>query len=103
MDDQARNLVELVDEEGKTVQFEHLMTLEHEGKEYVMLTALESTDDSEEDEVFILRIDQDGKGEDCYVTVDDEDILQAVFEKFVAICEQDELYDEDEENEGDEE
>ncbi len=104
MDDQERNVVELVDEEGKAVQFEHLMTLEHEAKQYVMLTALESTDDSEEDEVFILRIDQDDKGEDCYVTVDDEDTLQAVFEKFVALCEQDELYDEDEEEtEGDEE
>lgn len=83
------NVVELMDEDGESVRFEHLMTLEHEGALYVMLTALEATPDTDEDEVFILRIEKDDQGEDCYVTVDDEDTLQAVFEKFVQISEQD--------------
>lgn len=85
------NVVELVDEDGETVRFEHLMTLEHEGDLYVMLTALEATPDTDEDEVFILRIEKDDQGEDCYVTVDDEDTLQAVFEKFVSLSEQDDM------------
>lgn len=89
MDMDEENVVELVDEDGQSVRFEHLMTLEHEGELYVMLTALEATPDTDEDEVFILRIEKDEQGEDCYVTVDDEDILQAVFEKFVALSEQD--------------
>jgi putative Holliday junction resolvase len=83
------NVVELVDEDGQSVRFEHLMTIEHEGDLYVMLTALEATPDTDEDEVFILRIEKDDQGEDCYVTVEDEDVLQAVFEKFVALSEQD--------------
>ena len=37
------NVVELVDEDGQSVRFEHLMTIEHEGDLYVMLTALEAT------------------------------------------------------------
>ena len=85
------NVVELVDEDGETVRFEHLMTLEHEGDLYVMLTALEATPDTDEDEVFILRIEKDDQGEDCYVTVDDEETLQAVFEKFVSLSEQDDM------------
>ena len=66
------------------------VTLEHEGELYVMLTALEATPDTDEDEVFILRIEKEAQGEDCYVTVDDENILQAVFEKFVRLSEADE-------------
>ncbi|MDR3051930.1 MAG: Holliday junction resolvase RuvX [Oscillospiraceae bacterium] len=94
-DGQEDNVVELVDEQGETVRFAHLMTLEHKGESYVILTALENTSDSQEDEVFILRIDQDDQGEDCYVTVDDEDVMQAVFDEFVAICEQDDAAEEE--------
>lgn len=88
MDDE--NVIELVDEDGETVQFEHLMTLEHEDELYVVLTMLEATPDTDEDEVFVLRIDKDDQDEDCYVTIDDEDVMQAVFDKFVALAEQDE-------------
>lgn len=91
MEIDEENVVELVDEDGQSVRFEHLMTLEHEGDLYVMLTALEATPDTDEDEVFILRIEKDDQGEDCYVTVDDEDTLQAVFEKFVSLSEQDDM------------
>ncbi len=83
------DIVELIDEDGQSVRFEHLMTLEHEGELYVMLTALEATPDTDEDEVFILRIEKDAQGEDCYVTVDDENILQAVFGKLVRLSEAD--------------
>lgn len=94
MDLDEENVVELVDEDGQSVRFEHLMTLEYEGDLYVMLTALEATPDTDEDEVFILRIEKDEQGEDCYVTVDDEDTLQAVFEKFVSLSEQDDMGEE---------
>ena len=93
VDEEQEGVVELIDEDGQSVRFEHLMTLEHEGDLYVMLTALEATPDTDADEVFILKIDKDEQGEDCYVTVDDEDTLQAVFDKFVAISEADGLDD----------
>ena len=37
------NLVQLQDENGKDVNFEHLMTIEHEGNYYVVLEATEDT------------------------------------------------------------
>ncbi len=95
---EQENLVELVDEEGNPVQFVHLMTLEYEGHEYVLLTGADD-EDGEESEVYILRIEKDDKGEDCYVTVEDEDLMQAVFDKFVVLSEQDEESD-DEPDEG---
>ena len=44
------NLVQLQDENGKDVNFEHLMTIEHEGNYYVVLEATEDTDDCKEGE-----------------------------------------------------
>lgn len=100
MDDQRNteqdDLVELIDEEGNPVQFRHLMTLEHGGAAYVLLGAVEDEEDEDGSEVYILRIDRDDKGEDCYVAVEDEKVLQEVFDKFVEIAEQDPEFDEDE-------
>ncbi len=31
------NIIELVDEQGQAVEFEHLMTVEHEGSYYIVL------------------------------------------------------------------
>ena len=43
------NLVQLQDENGKDVNFEHLMTIEHEGNYYVVLDCLLYTSPSPRD------------------------------------------------------
>jgi uncharacterized protein YrzB (UPF0473 family) len=70
-----------VDEDGNEVDFEHLMTLEHEGKPYICLVPVDPMEDVGEDELVILRIETDAEGNDVYATVDDADELDAVFEK----------------------
>ncbi|MDD4080676.1 MAG: DUF1292 domain-containing protein [Eubacteriales bacterium] len=86
-DDEDSNLVELTDEDGNVAQFEYLDTLEHKGESYVVFMAVqddeEDEDEDEEGEVVILKIAQDDKGEDIYVTVEDEDIVQEVFDMFM--------------------
>ena len=84
------NIVELIDEEGKEVSFEHLMTLEHNGKAYVCLAPVEPDDDIGEDELVILRIEAGEDGNDAYVTIDDDEELDDVFEKYLEIAEADE-------------
>ena len=84
------DIVELVDEDGKEVRFEHLMTLEHKGNTYVCLAPVEPDEDIGEDELVILRIDTDEDGNDAYVTIDDEEELDDVFEKYLEIAEADE-------------
>ena len=86
----CRYLAELVDEDGNAVRFEHLMTLEHEGKPYICLVPLDPMEDVSEDELVILRIDTDSEGNDVYATVEDEAELDAVFEKYLEIAEADE-------------
>ena len=83
------NIIELVDEQGQAVEFEHLMTVEHEGSYYIVLMAAQEDEDNEEGDVVILKMEKDDKGEDCYVTIEDDDVLQAVFDKFVAAVEED--------------
>lgn len=83
-------IIELTDEDGVTTQFEYLTTIEHEGGEYVVLMVLddEETDD-EEGEVLILKIEQDPETkEDVYVSLDDDEVSQAVFDKFLAEMEE---------------
>lgn len=78
-------LIQLRDENGNEVNFEHLMTMEHEGSYYVVLEATEDTDDCKEGEAIILKIIQDDEsGEDIYVTIEDEAEFNAVFDKCMA-------------------
>lgn len=83
------DIIELIDEDGNEVSFEHLMTLEHGGKAYICLVPVEPMEDIAEDELVIMRIETDEEGNDYYATVDNEDELDAVFEKYLEIAEAD--------------
>ena len=83
------NLVQLQDENGKDVNFEHLMTVEHEGSYYVVLEATEDMDDCKEGEAIILKIVRDEQsGEDVYATIEDEAEFNTVFDKCMAAMEE---------------
>ena len=80
---------QLQDENGNDVNFEHLMTVEHEGSYYIVLEATEDTDDCKEGEAIILKIIQDEEsGEDVYATIEDEAEFNAVFDKCMAIMDE---------------
>lgn len=87
--EQDERIVEMIGEDGTPVQFEHLMTLEHGESLYLLLTPAEPETPDEEGAVVIMRIDTDDSGEDCYVVEEDEEILESVFARFMAILEED--------------
>ena len=79
------NIVILNDEDGNEVKFEFLDLVELDDEEYVVL--LPVTDEGEEDEgeVVILKVednDDEESEEESYVSVDDEETLNKVFEIF---------------------
>lgn len=83
MTEERDDLVVLVDENGEEAEFEHLDTFEFNGNEYVVLLPFEQEDDgSGMEEVVILKIDRSADGEDSFLTIDDDDELDAVFEQF---------------------
>ena len=75
------NIIVLNDEEGNETEFEFLDLIEYEGEEYVVLLPVEESDDA--GEVVILKLeDTESEDEESYVSVDDEEILNKVFEIF---------------------
>jgi len=77
------NIIVLNDENGDEVEFEFVDLIEHKGKSYVVLLPVLDDDEEDDGEVVILEV-QDGENEDeeAYVSIDDEEILQEVFEIF---------------------
>lgn len=76
------NIVVLNDEDGNEVEFEFLDLIEYEGEEYVVLLP---NDEEEDDagEVLILKLeDTESEDEESYVSVEDEEVLNKVFEIF---------------------
>ncbi len=83
MSEQERDdIVVLLGEDGEEVEFEHLDTIELNDSEYVVLLPLDEQENEEVDEVVILKIERNDEGEDSFITVDDEEELNAVFEEF---------------------
>jgi uncharacterized protein YrzB (UPF0473 family) len=82
------NVLELIDENGTVTRFEHLLTLDYDGSEYIVITPLEPIDGIEEDAVVILRLEQDENGDDIFVPIEDEEELHEVYEAFVQFVEE---------------
>ena len=79
------NVITLKDEEGNEVKFEFLDLVELNNEEYVILLPMTTTGEEEEGEVVILQIeDKDipDDEEESYISVEDEAILNQVFEIF---------------------
>ena len=76
------NIVVLNDEDGNEVEFEFLDLIQYEGEDYVVL--LPTEDDGEDaGEVVILKLeDTESEEEESYVSVEDEEVLNKVFEIF---------------------
>ncbi len=71
-------LITLEDEEGNEVEFEFLDIVEYEGEEYIVL--IENDEDA--DEVVSLKINPIDEETEEYVSIDDDALLDTVFEKF---------------------
>ena len=81
------NIIELFDENDNAVRFEHIMTVQYEGEDYVLLAPVEPTEDMADDEVLVLKIDNDENGEEIYVSVEDDGVVEKVFEKYLELVE----------------
>ena len=88
------NILELTDDEGNKVQFEHLLTFEYGENFYVSLLPVTPLEDFEDGEVLIMRLEEDGD-DDIVLPVETEEELEGAWNAFL------ELYnDEDEEEDG---
>lgn len=80
--EEVDNIVILNDEEGNEVQFEFLDLIEYNEEEYVILLLVEDEISEEPGEVVILKVESTSEDEESYVSVEDEEVLNNVFEIF---------------------
>ena len=78
------NVVILNDEDGNEVKFEFLDLVELDDEEYVVLLPVLEENEEDEGEVVILKVEDtdEDSDEESYVSVEDEEILNKVFEIF---------------------
>lgn len=81
LSEELDNRIILNDESGNEVEFEFLDLIEYQGEEFVVLLPCDETDEA--GEVVILKLeDTDDEDTESYTSVDDESVLNAVFEIF---------------------
>ncbi len=77
------NIVVLIDEEGKEVEFEVHMTIEVADNNYAILMLMEQRKD---DEAYIFRITVDENGEDVLEAIEDDDEYTTVVAAYETIA-----------------
>ncbi len=108
------NLIQLIDEDGQELNFEILLAFDYEDKQYVALTpvdddffddaednvddlaALDGADDEdfddeeydeEEGELIILEVSQDEDGNDLFLSIEDDDLLDELYNVYLQTAE----------------
>lgn len=108
------NLIQLIDEDGEELNFEHIMTLDYKDKQYIVLTPAdeefydddsddveelaeldgaeeedfeEYDEDVEEGELVILEVTQDEEGNDLFLSIEDDDLLDELYNVYLQTTE----------------
>ena len=74
-EEEQANILVLTDENGEDVEFEYLDCIEYQGKEYLVLMPVEEIST----EIIILEIEPVDEETENYLSVEDEQILDAVY------------------------
>ncbi|MBN4074526.1 MAG: hypothetical protein COA82_04250 [Alkaliphilus sp.] len=81
--EQNENIVVLIDEEGKEVEFEVHMTIEVADNNYAILML---TEERKDDVAYIFRITVDENGEDVLEAIEDDDEYTTVVAAYETIA-----------------
>ena len=81
------NIITLLDENDEEQDFEIIMTLEVEGKEY---TVLMPVGEGQDEEAYVFRIESEGAGENEYllVSIEDDEEYAKVVDAYETILEE---------------
>ena len=90
--DEVPDVVELTDEDGNTTRFEYITTLDQDGELYIALMPIEDEENADDENGYVvfMKIEQDENGEDYYVSIDDDDLVDALFEKLTQMLDEEE-------------
>ena len=91
---QDEDIVELTTEEGKKLKFYFVGTIEYKQKFYSAFEPAEQIDGIEDDDLLIFELSGDDEETADLLPVEDEALLDEVFEEFCRVLEEEELADE---------
>ena len=77
-------LVEMTGPDGSVYRFRYGAMIPYAGEEYAVLLELE-LDPNGEEQVLITKVEKTEDGNLAFVVAEEEDIIQTVFEKYVAL------------------
>jgi len=92
--DEDDEIVTMTYEDGTTEDFFCIAELDYEGKWYAYLQPVEETDDFAEDEVLIYEIGEDENGDEIFLPVEDDELLDKLVEELNNSVDEDEEADE---------
>lgn len=78
LQEEDSNILMLTDENGEDVEFEYLDCIEYEGTEYLVLMPA----DENSSEIVILQVEPVDEENENYLSVSDENVLNAVYDIF---------------------
>lgn len=88
------DIVELITEEGKKLKFYFVGTIEYKGKNYSAFEPAEQIDGMEDDDLIIFELSGDDEETADLLPIEDDKLLDEVFEEFCRVLEEDELAEE---------
>lgn len=93
MENEEKQLIETVDEDGNVINFELFDIVEVDNKEYALLLPADAEDENSEDgEIVLMRLTKDGE-EYLFETIEDDEEFNKV-EEYIKTLE-DEEYEEE--------
>lgn len=81
--DNEDEIVTLTDDEGAERDFFVLAELDYKDKWYIYLEPVEPSEDFEEGEIIIFELGENEEGEEIFIPIEDEKLLNEVFEHFL--------------------
>lgn len=78
VEEEGNGVLILTDEDGQDVSFEYLDSVDYQGKEYLVLMP----SDEAETQIVILEVEPVDEENENYLSVNDEAILDAVYDIF---------------------
>ena len=88
------DIVELTTDDGKKYKYYFVGTIEYKGKNYSAFEPAEKIDGIEDDDLIIFELSGDDEETADLLPVEDEALLDEVFEEFCRVLEEDELAEE---------
>lgn len=86
------DFITIVDDDGQEFELEVIESMDYNGKTYMSFLPADLKEDDPDYGFILLRVVEDENGDEIFESIDDEDELQDVYERFMIL-----LYDDEDE------